>query len=134
MLLAREREHSLESLLEAVRAVHSSPFCRGEVGDGRKADIMLILQPKTLPRILEGFYGGDAAKRHEPSVAERIEGLERAIVLYERDGRADYLETASRQLAELKALPPEDPAIATNVVRLIGSVAREKSTGRVASR
>lgn len=56
MLMARLKEHGEAAMLEAVNNVHDSEFCRGLKGDGRKADIMLILQPKTLPRVLERFY------------------------------------------------------------------------------
>lgn len=59
MLFSRLKEHGEAAMLEAVDKVHDSLFCRGLKGDGRKADIMFILQPKTLPRVLEGFYGQD---------------------------------------------------------------------------
>lgn len=80
MLAARVKEHGIETMLEAVRKVHASRFCRGLEGDGRKADIMLILQPRTLPRVLEGFYG------EAPTKAAKV------------DLTADDWETRARQL------------------------------------
>ena len=75
LLTARCKEHGLEIMLEAVRLVHASPFCRGETGDGRKADIMLVLQPKTLPRVLEGFYGGEKAASAKVSPEDHLANL-----------------------------------------------------------
>jgi hypothetical protein len=70
MMLARLKEHGETEMLRAVDSVHDSQFCRGLRGDGRKADIMFILQPKTLPRVLEGFYNqGDDKPVHKKYVS-----------------------------------------------------------------
>jgi hypothetical protein len=71
LLAARQKEHGLDALLDGVRKIHASKFCRGETGDGRKQDIMLLLQAKTCPRVLEGFYGEDEAPSSKWS-AERM--------------------------------------------------------------
>jgi biotin operon repressor len=105
MLNGRIKEHGLEVMLEAVDRVHASPFCRGEQGDGRKADIMFILQPKTLPRVLEGFYGADEQKV-ELGPAERIAQLRRLIPTYEERGEPHLADRAKRIIAELETANP----------------------------
>lgn len=88
MINARIKEHGLEIILEAIRRVHGSKFCRGGEGARRKADIMYILQPKTLARVLEGFYGEDQTKISiDPAIhAQRKRDL---ADLYDKMGRGD---------------------------------------------
>jgi hypothetical protein len=105
MINARIKEHGLNEMLRAVDNVHNSPFCRGEQGDGRKADIMLILQPKTLPRVLEGFYGVEETKA-ELGPAERIAQLKRMIPKWTEWGDQLSVDKARRMIAELEASNP----------------------------
>lgn len=46
-----------EPILEAVKAIHKSEFCRGGSDRGWKADFDFILQPKSINKALEGAYG-----------------------------------------------------------------------------
>lgn len=100
MLGLRLKEHGLTTMLEAVRRVHASPWCRGGEGANRRADIMYILQPKTLARVLEGFYGED--KRSEPIDptlhAKRKQDL---ADLYDRMGRGDEAAALRKEAAAL---------------------------------
>lgn len=100
MFLAREKEHGLATMLEAVRRVHGSPWCRGQQGAHRKADIMYILQPKTLARVLEGFYGADRKKEQlDPTVlAQRKRDL---ADIYDMQGRGDEAAVLRREAATL---------------------------------
>lgn len=92
MALNRLKEHGETTLLEAVDNVHDSEFCRGLKGDGRKADIMFILQPKTLPRVLERFYNQET--KPEPQKYVSASGHEYrgdpATVMREAERRADW--------------------------------------------
>jgi hypothetical protein len=100
MLNARIKEHGLETMLEAVRRVHASPFCRGGEGARRKADIMYILQPTTLARVLEGFYGFD--KRPiaiDPST--HAQNKRELADLYDKMGRSDEAAKLRREAAAL---------------------------------
>ncbi len=117
-LRLRAKAHGLETMLEAVKLVGRSPFLRGEVGDGRKADINIILQPKTLARVLDGFYGTDDIKP-ELGPAERLSNLRRMVPVYERDGKVEWAAQARRMIAKLEA---ETPGIA-RISEMIASVA-----------
>jgi hypothetical protein len=98
MLSARLKEHGLETMLEAVRAVHASAFCRGGEGARHKADIMYILQPKTLARALEGFYG-----KHKPKVddAQLAQNKHALADIYDKTGRSDEAAALRREAAAL---------------------------------
>jgi hypothetical protein len=119
MLRLRIKAHGLETMLEAVRLVGRSPFLRGEVGDGRMADINIILQPKTLARVLEGFYGMDQVKA-ELGPAERMSQLRRVIPIYERDGHSEWAAQARRMLEKLEAENPD----AVRASAMIANIAR----------
>jgi hypothetical protein len=118
-LRLRIKAHGLETMLEAVRLVGRSPFLRGEVGDGRMADINIILQPKTLARVLEGFYGTEEVKP-ELGPAERIAQLRRALVRYERDGHTEWAAQTRRMIEKLEE---ENPG-ANRVSAMIASIVR----------
>lgn len=106
MILARVKEHGLAKMLEAVDNVHGSPFCRGETGDGRKADINLILQPKTLPRVLEGFYGSHVATAQRITDPEVLAINKRATAdLYDKMGRSDEAAQLRREADALSQTP-----------------------------
>jgi hypothetical protein len=119
MLRLRIKAHGLETMLEAVRLVGRSPFLRGEAGDGRKADINIILQPKTLARVLEGFYGTDEVKP-ELGPVERLAQLRRVLPLYERDGHEEWAAQARRMIAKLEAENPD----AGRAAAMIANIAR----------
>jgi hypothetical protein len=100
MLRAREKEHGLDAILEAIRNVHASPFCRGGQGARRKADIMFILQPKTLARAIEGYYGtSSAAKLTDPADIAKNKHL--SADLYEKMGNAGEAQRLRSEAAEL---------------------------------
>lgn len=130
MLNARVKEHGLEAILRGVRNIHASPFCRGQEGDGRKQDIGLLLQAKTCPRVLEGFYGMDQEKR-ELTAAEQIESLEKMIPRYEANHRPELAQQARDRIEALRR--PVDPAVVASVAEMARGLAREKSVGRVAA-
>jgi hypothetical protein len=118
MLRLRIKAHGLETMLEAVRKAKASPFLRGEKGDGRKADINIILQPKTLSRVLEGFYGEDEQRAPlslEQQIAQHIKNAE----LYDRIGRPDDAAECRCAASALQArLQEHDP-------QPLGSVAQK---------
>lgn len=122
MLRLRLKSHGMDTMLDAVRRAHRSPFLRGEVGDGRKADINIILQPKTLARVLEGFYGEDGEKKPPLSVQEQIDKLRESIVFYDKINRPHDAEDCRRRLAVLES--PADPKLAANVVALVQGVSK----------
>lgn len=101
MFAAREREHGLPAILEAVRNIHASPFCRGGGGARRKADIMYILQPQTLARAIEGYYGTSGApKITDPTI---IAANKRSTAdLYDKMGRGQEAAQLRREADELE--------------------------------
>lgn len=113
MLNARIKEHGLETVLEALRNIHASEFCQGKRGDGRKCDIMLLLQPTTFARALEGFYGQDDAKPRIALTAPEL--LERAK-FYDRIGMTDNAEECRRRAGSEHPPNPQ-------VMKLVGQVA-----------
>jgi hypothetical protein len=119
MLRLRIKALGLETMLEAVALVGRSKFLRGEEGDGRRADINIILQPKTLARVLEGFYGTEEVKP-ELGPAERIAQMRRALVRYEGDGQTQYAEQCRRIIAKLEAENPD----AGRTAAMISSIVR----------
>lgn len=115
MGLARLKEYGEDRMIEAIDKCGRSPFCRGETGNGRRADIMMILQPKTIARLLEGFYGEDEAKRPIDPKELRASQL-RTAELYDRIGRASEAAEIRRSL-DL----PADPQMARKVASLVGA-------------
>lgn len=106
MLAARIKEHGLDAMLEAVEKVHASKFCRGLTGDGRKCDIMLILQPKTLPRVLESFYNQDDDRGEPARITDpRIIALNKRATadIYDKMGRTDEAAELRREATQLEA-------------------------------
>lgn len=122
MLNARAKEHGLDAILDGVRKIHRSKFCRGLAGDGRKQDIMLLLQPKTCPRVLEGFYGEDEIPKYaalkSPEEA-RDWYLDNAACL-EKWGRPD---DAARSRAHAKAIEEANPKLQAKVISIVGQLA-----------
>jgi hypothetical protein len=99
MLNARVKEHGLPAILDGVKKIHASPFCRGLTGDGRKQDIMLLLQAKTCARVLEGFYGAtETGKRVTDPEIVRQNRLALAE-LYDKMGRENEAEELRRLAA-----------------------------------
>ena len=124
MGLARLKEHGEAKMIEAVDRCGRSAFCRGETGDGRRADIMMILQPKTLARLFEGYYGEDEVKR-EVDPKEFRESQRRTAELYDRLGRTNEAAEIRANL-ERKA----DPMMAARVAEMTrGLVAKENFGG-----
>jgi hypothetical protein len=121
MLRLRLKSHGLATMLEAVRLAKASTFLRGEKGDGRKADINIILQPKTLARVLEGFYGEDESRPMTP--AKQVEQLRRMISRYEEWGRPEDAEECRRRISALEAGPSGDAAVS------VGSAAQKIMEG-----
>jgi hypothetical protein len=79
-LRLRERAHGADALIEAIDAMAASPFIRGEGRKGTwRPDFDFLLQPVSLRRLLEGFYGAD----------------ERREVVTEGDRRAELMKRAS---------------------------------------
>lgn len=130
MLRLRVKAHGLETMLRAVKIAHRSEFLRGLKGDGRKADINIILQPKTLSRVLEGFYGG-LEEHFEANPEEQIATLERMIPVYEEGGRPELADRARERIAALRA--PVDPEMVSNVANITRGIGREKCVGRAAA-
>ncbi len=128
MGLARLKEHGEAKMIDAIDRCGRSPFCRGETGDGRRADIMMILQPKTLTRLFEGYYGEDEAKGQPIDPKAFAESQRRTAELYDRLGRTNE---AAEIRAALDRKP--DPAMAARVAGLAsGSVAKENFSGGAA--
>lgn len=91
------RQHGMDVWREACRRVGASSFCRGEKGDGWKADLDFVLQAKSFGRILEGHYDDRArgspsrqpAERYDPfkALAEELDdGQDRS----QRSNRRDW--------------------------------------------
>lgn len=55
-LRARLKEHGLSGWNDALQALCEQPFCLGEGGQGWRADLDFLLQPKSLNRVRERAY------------------------------------------------------------------------------
>lgn len=51
------RRHAIDDITEAIHALETSPFLRGENDRGWKADFDFLLQPKSFTKLIEGTYG-----------------------------------------------------------------------------
>lgn len=121
MLRLRIKTFGLETMLEAVRRVGRTPFLCGKEGDGRRADINIILQPKTLARVLEGFYG-TAEEQRRMSPAETHAWYVQNAAFCRRMNRE---EDAQRCEAHARALEEEYPELERppdKVVEIIAGV------------
>jgi hypothetical protein len=91
------REHGMPVWLEAVQRVGASSFCRGENDRGWRADLDFLLQPKSFPKILEGFY--DNRPRAGPANGNPIRGPSvffAAADYLDENGRSDEGDTSDR--------------------------------------
>lgn len=78
-LRLRLNAHGEAMLIEAIDAMCASPFIRGEGRTGGwRPDFDFLLQPISLRRLLEGFYGAD----------------EKRVIASEKDRRAELLQRA----------------------------------------
>jgi hypothetical protein len=103
MARLRIKEHGLEMMLRAVKLAHASPLFRGSAGDGRRGDITIILQPKTLARVLDGFYG-DGPKSAERITDPAVIALNKRATadLYDKMGRTSEADELRREAAQLE--------------------------------
>lgn len=99
-LRMRLKEFGEAQLLEAIARIQRSKFLTGQTDRGFKADLDFLLQPKSLTRILEGFYGDDAVKtqRVELSATELRERAE----WYLQHGQPDSAEECRRKAIALE--------------------------------
>lgn len=103
MARLRIKEHGLETMLRAVKLAHASPLFRGKTGDGRRADITIILQPKTLARVLDGFYGDGPKEVQRITDPVVLATNKRATAaLYDKMGRRDEADVLRREAAQLE--------------------------------
>lgn len=90
MLRLRIKEHGAEALLEAIEAIGKSPFLRG---DGRtsgwRPDFDFFLQPQSLRRLLEGFYGADEDKPARLGPEQQRDQYLANAKFFDSIGRAD---------------------------------------------
>lgn len=75
-LVMRLRElGGVEQWREVLRIVERTPFLKGENNNGWRCDIDFLLQPKSLTRVREGFYGkGSAAPTPSEHPAQLANG------------------------------------------------------------
>lgn len=110
---ARIREHGEATILEAIQRIRRSKFLTGQTDRGFKADFDFLLQPKSLTRILEGFYGDDApapkVKFSDLSREEQIQRTKETIAFYTRIDRPDEVAECRKRLAALEH--PPDPKV-----------------------
>jgi hypothetical protein len=78
-LRLRLNSHGEAMLIEAIDAMADSPFIRGEGRKGTwRPDFDFLLQPTSLRRLLEGFYGADEKREILTDGDRRAELLKRA--------------------------------------------------------
>lgn len=51
------KRHPADDITEAIHALETSPFLRGDNDRGWKADFDFLLQPKSFTKLIEGTYG-----------------------------------------------------------------------------
>jgi hypothetical protein len=121
-LRLRRKEHGEAVLLEAIALVGQSPWLRGEGRDGSwRPNFDFILQPSSLRKVLEGCYGADPEKRILPPEEVRASHIKTAE-LFEKMGRLEDAAEYRRRAAALEK--PPDPAMASNVTKLVRGIGR----------
>lgn len=101
-LNARLREVGEATLLEAIERITKSKFLCGESDRPFKADFDFLLQPKSLTRILEGFYGEDRKHAAALTPTQIIKNLEASATLHEMAGRDLEANECRRKAEELR--------------------------------
>lgn len=101
-LRLRIREIGEDAMHEAIDRIPRSKFLTGQTDRHFRADFDFLLQPKSLTRILEGFYEDDSEKPKRVLTPEaRRRNLEDLIPFYEKIGRKDDADECRRKLASI---------------------------------
>lgn len=101
-LRLREKAVGEKGLIEAIDAMAASPFLRGKGKEGGwRPDFDFLLQPQSLRRLLEGFYGEDGPKPRELSAADRHALYTERAQFFDQIGRPDDAAEYRRKAAAL---------------------------------
>lgn len=99
-LRLRINAHGEDALIEAIDAMCASPFIRGEGRTGGwRPDFDFLLQPISLRRLLEGFYGADKKRPAVSDTDRRAELLQRAQ-FFESINQPEQAADCRRRAAE----------------------------------
>lgn len=99
-LRLREKEVGLDGLLKAIDAIEQSKFLKGEGRDSKwKPDFDFLLQPQSLRRLIEGFYGQDEAAAPRKSPEEQRAFFLKNAEFFESIGRHDDAQESRRRAA-----------------------------------
>jgi hypothetical protein len=119
-LRLREKAVGEKGLIEAIDAMAASPFLRSKGnGDGWKPDLDFLLQPQSLRRLLEGFYGADAPLKQLTPDERRAELLKRAA-FYDKIGQPDQAADCRRRAASYNE---NDPSVVGSLAKAVVSSA-----------
>jgi hypothetical protein len=118
-LRLRLNEHGEKALIGAIDAMAASPFLRGEGRDGRwRPDFDFLLQPQSLRRLIEGFYGEDVKKPTRLQPEEQRAYFLKNAAFFESIGRADEAAESRRKADScLEATPVRLGIAAAQIVR-----------------
>lgn len=87
---ARVDEHGLDAVIEAIRKLGKSDFCRGLNDTGWKADFDFLLQPSSFIKLIEGKY--DNRSPQAPERPPDLADLFNRRADEERTGIRDYYD------------------------------------------
>jgi hypothetical protein len=99
-LRLRLKEHGEANILEAIAAIGNSKFLRGEGRESKwRPDFDFLMQPLSLRRALEGFYGDDErpVQRKQKSQEEQRDWFLNNALFLERIGRPEDARIARRK-------------------------------------
>jgi hypothetical protein len=123
-LRLREKAVGEKGLIEAIDAMAASPFLRSKgKADGWKPDFDFLLQPQSLRRLLEGFYGADAPLKQLTAKERREELLSRAAFYDKIDQPDQAAECRSRAAAYHENEPSDVGSLVKAAVASVGRAA-----------
>jgi hypothetical protein len=97
-LRLREKQHGEKGLIQAIDAMGASPFLRGEGRESKwRPDFDFLLQPQSLRRLIEGFYGEDERKVVRRSPEEQREWFLNNAEFFDKIGRPDDAAESRRR-------------------------------------
>jgi hypothetical protein len=106
-LRLRTKQHGESGIIQAIDAMCVSPFLRGEGRDGKwRPDFDFLLQPQSLRRLIEGFYGEDDPKPVRRTPEEQREWYLKNAEFYDKIGRPDDAAECRRKADRCLELTP----------------------------
>lgn len=89
---ARLAEHGIAGWFNAVNNIRRQPFLQGKNNNGWTMDLDFLLQAKSFPRVLEGFYIDKKFSRFADEFEELVEEAKKKDAINEQRNNIVYLD------------------------------------------